>query len=358
MNLLKFLTIFIFLVFVSFLGGYFLMGEKKEKIEKVPAPSPDQVFFEPKKLNWEEVTSSAPWSGRDSHWVVVFHDQIFLMGGVEGGKDFSKNPKYGIIPHKSDIWKSKDGINWERVREDAPWGKRRSAGIVELNGKLYLMGGWRQDFGETKNDVWISEDGERWKLILGKAPWEPREGHSVFIFQNKIFLLGGVDYYSKKIFNDVWVSEDGINWTKMPNPPWTPRYDQAVAVFQGKIWMVGGMDLKGNVFKDVWMSEDGENWKLITENPPWPSRHGHLLLEYKNYLWLISGWSENEKGGGVKDVWYSKDGIFWERAKTPKFEGREDHQGILFQDSIWIFGGMADQKEYFEWKKDVWRSSF
>ncbi len=352
-----YLKIFIFLLFLSsgvFFGIFYFFWQKKPKEISFQANTTNSnfTFFE-----WKKVTEKAPWSGRDAHWAVVFKDKIWLMGGVAGGKIKVGNVPYGDLPHKSDVWASENGKDWQIVLENAPWGERRSAAASVFKNKIWLMGGWTKKFGETKNDVWVSDDGANWKLILSSAPWPEREGHAVAVFQDKLFLVGGVNFYKRKTYNDVWYSEDGINWIEATSSaPWSKRYDHTLTVFKNKLWLIGGIDFGEQIKNDVWVSEDGINWNLVTENPPWPARHGHVALVYKNYLFIIGGWSKN---GGLNDVWYTENGQEWYELKSlPNWQGREDHAGVVFKDKIFILGGMVDFNDYLVWANDIWGGSF
>ncbi len=120
--------------------------------------------------------------------MVVFKDKIWLMGGLEGGKVKAGSPNYEEMSHKSDIWVSENGKDWQSVKEKAPWGKRRSAGLVVFQDKIWLMEGWEADFGETKNDIWVSEDGINWKLVTSNPPWPARHGHVALEYKDNLWI--------------------------------------------------------------------------------------------------------------------------------------------------------------------------
>lgn len=301
------------------------------------------------KFYWKKVLSQAPWSRRDSFGILALSDKICIFGGIEGGEKETPPIHYEKMTHKDEIWCSLDGKSWELIKENAEWGKRRSMGVVAFKGKIFLIGGLekKDKNQETKNDVWISEDLKNWQF-LGFAPFSPREGHATIVFQDKIWVIGGVDYFKRETKNDIWVTEDGKTWTQiLAQAPWESRWDHAVAVFQNKLWLIGGMNLEGKVFRDVWVSEDGVNWKLLDDHPPWKERQGHALLTHKEKLWLIGRWDDKDK---ENDVWYTENGIDWKKIETP-WEGREDFGAVVFQDRIWIMGGMDND---WSWRNDVW----
>ena len=359
------LIILISLIIIVVGGVIFVQYYKKINDEKAfyntqknitEKPVQSELEFNSSSLNWEQVLSSAPWEGRDSHAVVVYKNKIWLMGGVDATSRFTSpgNIDYGNSPHFSDIWSSEDGKNWQLILKKAPWGERRSMQVVEFNGKMWLMGGWGPEIG-YKNDVWSSEDGVKWKLETASANWPAREGNQLLVFKNKIWLIGGVKYTGNQLFTDVWYSDDGINWKiATKNAGWSPRWDHMSTVFNNKLWMIGGMDFKGNIYKDIWSSEDGTTWSLINDNPPFASRQGHAIFDYKNKLWVVSRLNVPMYGGGTNDVWYSDDGINWQKTeKDPLWTGREDVGVVIFKDRIWILGGMDKN---WKWTNDVWYS--
>jgi len=334
-------------------------GEKapinKNTAETPPAtPSP---ALDPALLSWEQAIAVAPWEGRDSAAVVVYKNKIWLMGGVDGTKRVISpgNVDYGNSPHFSDVWSSTDGKNWQLVSEKAPWGERRSMQAVDFKGKIWLIGGWGPEVG-YKKDVWSTEDGVKWKLETTSAGWPAREGHQLLVFQNKIWLIGGVKYTGNRLFNDVWYSSDGKSWTKAAEDAgWSPRWDFASEVFNNKLWMVGGMDFDGNIYKDIWSSADGIVWSLVNSNPPFATRQGGGLINYQNKLWVVSRLNIPLYEGGANDVWYSNDGVNWQKTeKDPLWTGREDVGVVVFKDRIWVVGGM--DKNWI-WKNDVWYST-
>lgn len=321
--------------------------------------------FDPFSLTWTEAVKSAPWAGRDSHAVTVYKDKIWLMGGLNANGHVASpgNVDYNSAKYFSDVWSSNDGVNWNLVLQNSPWGERRSVQLVEFKGKMWLIGGYSPDYG-YKNDVWSTEDGVNWKEEIASAAWPVREGHNVIVFQDKLWLLGGVRYDkniagssndTQRLFNDVWYSADGINWSEAtPDAGWSPRWDDSVAVFQNKLWLSGGMIFGSTMYNDVWYSEDGVNWVQATGYAPFAPRQGNILTEYKGKLWMIG--RLDGVNGGLNDVWFSEDGVNWQKTKNdPAWLGREDNGAVIFREKIWILGGMDKN---WVWRNDIWYSKF
>jgi hypothetical protein len=329
-----------------------LNNSNKENITEIK----NKTQFNPAMLDWEQITQSAPWNGRDSHAIEVYNGKIWLMGGLDATKRFISpgNIDYGNAQHFSDVWSSDDGINWQLLTNKAQWGERRSMQVVEFKGKIWLMGGWGPEIG-YKNNIWSSMDGVSWKMETNSPSWPAREGHNLLVFKDKMWLIGGVKYTGQKLFNDVWYSEDGIKWTEATeNAGWSPRWDFSSAVFDNKLWVIGGMAFNDETFKDVWSSEDGITWNLVDNNPPFGSRQGYELIDYKNNLWVLGRLNIPLYGDGPNDIWYSGDGVSWKKTvKDPIWTGREDIGAVVFKDKIWLLGGMDKN---WTWTNDVWSS--
>ncbi len=352
-----FIGIFISLIFLRFIIDSQKTDPLSEKQTKLQTIEQQSKQFEPKLLSWELAISSAEWEARDSGASFVFKDKIWTMGGLDGDEKVQADNKviYWEAPHFNDIWTTEDGISWKLEKEKAEWPPRRSMSIVYFKDRLWMFAGWSPISGYQR-DIWQSDDGINWTKVVSEAAWPAREGQTAEIFQGKIWMFGGVNYDEHETKNDAWYSEDGVNWERATTTiPWSARWDHATTVFNGKIFLTGGMDLSGQTFKDVWSSSDGLNWELVSANPPWLERQGHSLVVFHEKMWTIGRLNNKEAGDGVNDIWYTDDGINWQKTETdPPWLGREDHSVLVFKDKIFVFGGMdADWR----WRNDVWISS-
>ncbi|MCR4328328.1 MAG: hypothetical protein NUV53_02305 [Patescibacteria group bacterium] len=329
---------------------------------QVATTTPMVPQFELPSLRWEQVPSSTiSWEARDSHALTVFNDALWIMGGLNGNglvthDEHGKNVAYWDTPHFNDVWTSADGYEWKLITDNAPWGNRRSLQAVEFKGRLWLMGGWGPEVGH-RSDVWVSDDGAQWERATAKAEWPAREGHSLLVWNDRIWLIGGVRYDTRETFNDAWYSDDGVHWTEaVRNASWISRWDHSVAVFNNKLYLTAGMDLNGATFDDVWVSDDGETWTLVTDTPPWRERQGHVLVSYHDALWTLGRFNDSDSGSGPNDVWFTKDGVNWEKTDSdPLWLGREDHGAVVWRDKMWVVGGMDSN---WQWNNDVWYTTF
>jgi len=194
------------------LGGWF---------NSLEAP-PRDVWSSPDGATWTQVTASAPFQHSDLAMTVTFDDKMWIMGGWYNGR---------LPGHSASntVWNSTDGVQWEQVTDHAAWSPRISAGLVEFQGKMWILGGTENyyvgDRSSLKNDVWCSADGREWTLVTEHAPWSPRAYHAAMALDGKLWVYGGGNYVPEyQAVNDVWCSEDGANWTQVTaSAPWPPR---------------------------------------------------------------------------------------------------------------------------------------
>ncbi len=85
---------------------------------------------------WKEITTAAPWNGRNGHQSVVFDNKIWVIGGG----------------YKNDVWSSPDGTNWIKVTAIAPRSVSLGHQSVVLDNKIWIIGGTDNN-SAIKNDV-------------------------------------------------------------------------------------------------------------------------------------------------------------------------------------------------------------
>ncbi|MEM7374741.1 MAG: hypothetical protein AAF587_39480 [Bacteroidota bacterium] len=176
------------------------------------------------------------------------------------------------------------------------------------------------------------------------APWTGRSNHTALVFNNKLWVLGGNPCCGGRK-NDVWSSEDGINWTEeTASAAWAPRAVHTSVVFDGKMWVLGGNSSysSGSEFSDVWYSEDGVNWTLAVDNAPFQGRYNHEMLVYDDKMWIIGGRDVN-KSYSAKQIWNSSDGVNWTLINDNYGFGFANTGEVLeYDDKMWLIGGYND----------------
>ncbi|MDH5388608.1 MAG: hypothetical protein OEY06_09170 [Gammaproteobacteria bacterium] len=258
-------------------------------------------------IDWTKETANAAFSERKNHQVVSFNNgsgnKLWLIGGDDGEK-------------RNDVWSSGDGINWIQLTSSAEFSAREDHQVVIFNDgsgdKLWLVGG---NDGSKTNDVWSSSDGINWTQKTASAAFSARKDYQVVNFNDgsgdKLWLIGGFDDAFK---NDVWSSSDGINWIQLTSSAeFSARKNHQVVSFNDgggdKLWLIGGSD--GTYKNDVWSSSNGINWLQQSASTAFSARLSHQVVNFNdgsgNKLWLIGGDDVSLKN----DVWSSSNGVDW-----------------------------------------------
>ena len=321
---------------VSLRNHFYLMGGRTPRPPSFP-PVPgnsdiwgDVWVSKDKGASWEKILDT----NDDQHWPARAYFQAVTKGNyiyVLGGQNFKLEPNdcppfvtdcppfVSSSDFFNDVWRSRDGMNWEQMTEAAPWAGRAGLSSVVYKGEIYVMGGSFNDdpavIGGPPtrvyfNDVWKSRDGREWIKLTDSAPWEPRAGSVVVVKNGYIYLLGG---------------EDGF--TCLPQSPRCPPY-----------------------FNDVWRTRDGSNWELVTAAAGWAPRPGHQVVVLLNYFVLFGGFGLSDdptdpfKASNPMDVWVSKDGARWTKASDSPWNAATPEEIKYDFDALMVSGGKAGQR--------------
>lgn len=194
-------------------------------------------------VNWTQVAARTPFGIRGYGEVVVHGGKMWQLGSGD------------------DIWCTTDGAKWKCAARHAPYGARRAAGVVVFRGKTWVMGGYIERPNSppekhyrqftTYNDVWRSSDGVRWERVLTHAPWSARMWFGSKVYANRIWVIGGFDNVNGANLGDVWYTEDGVNWREFVSErAFSPRHEPTCYVFDKSLWVVAGNSWP--VRNDVW----------------------------------------------------------------------------------------------------------
>lgn len=205
----------------------------KNKIWVLSGDGHPDVWSSEDGVNWIQEVEKAPWGKRYAPYVVVYEDKIWLMGGVSYWDEEGNYSTHYEKPF-NDIWSSTDGVNWELACASAPWGARGMIhGSVVFNDEMWILGGgsksWDSKPTSIYNDVWKSKDGINWELMTDNAAWSPRIHFTAIVFEDKLWAIDGTTS-TEALTNEVWYSEDGKEWTSL-NSKTTLPFTHASTVF-------------------------------------------------------------------------------------------------------------------------------
>jgi hypothetical protein len=290
--------------------------------------------------DWVLVTKAA-WQARDSQAEFAYRDRMWIMGGWF---DSHHAPP-------RDVWSSPDGRQWTRLERPVPWVHSDLPMGLVFRDRMWVMGGWyngRLPGHSASNQVWSTTDGQNWRQETAAAGWSPRLAAGLVEFNGRMWILGGMENYyfgdARNLKNDVWSSADGRTWRRETAAAgWSPRAYHQAAVLNGRIYVMGGGNYvpEYQAHNDVWSSADGVHWRCETTSAPWHARLWFSAAVYRDRMWILGGWSNNPSVNWG-DVWHSTDGKNWHALETKThWKERHEHSAFVFQDKLWIAGGHA-----------------
>lgn len=222
-----------FLDYIEFKGAIYAIGTFSGSISDHILTT--QVARTIDMEKWEVLATQSKLPKRFFYHPFVFQDKIWIIGGNDGSTVYN------------DAWVSVDGINWQKVADDLPFGARHSQYFVIFKDQIYML----------SHDVWRSKNGLDWEEVTAEMTPGSIVGYTPVVFDDKIWLIG--NNRGNSMSSEVWYSEDGLKWEKQKTP-WSARVAVATCVFNNEIIMTGGKyegsntiaaDLNYN--NDVWV---------------------------------------------------------------------------------------------------------
>ncbi|GAA5218822.1 hypothetical protein ACFSJ3_05730 [Corallincola platygyrae] len=335
---------------------FYIMGGRTPNNSPIPGDSViwgDVWVSHNKGVTWDQLLGTNDqehWPARAYFQAVTKNRYIYLMGG----QNFKLEPCPPFVPECegpvpnseffNDVWRSKDGINWKKMTDAAPWEGRAGLSAVVFRNRIWVFAGSKNDDSAIVgpngpqriyfNDVWSSKNGKHWKLHTEDAPWSPRSGAVALVKNGYIYLLGGEDgflcqpqpFCEPPYYNDVWRTRNGTDWEQVTaNAGWSARPGHQCAVLYDHIVCFGGFGLPQNP-NDIWVSRNGADWKQV-DDTPWNALSGdEIKYDF--------------------DVLVDKQGYWGQRQSLYTFGG--DRETFDF----------SDPNNYLRVDNDVWRYSY
>lgn len=217
---------------------------------------------------------------------------IYLAGGFDGGGVVQASAPRALHVYDvaTDSWTTPDSI---------PQGVNH-AGLVHLDGKLYLVGGFRENTFDPVGAVRIYD--------IASGAWSegapmptPRGALAVVVLDGRIHAIGGNAAGADALDHaEHGIGEDGSSvgthevydpatnaWTRLAPMP-TPRNHLGAAVVAGNIHVVGGR--MGNDFRftahEVY-DRSTDAWRVAPAVPT--GRSGIAVVEHDGYVYVFGG---------------------------------------------------------------------
>ncbi|CAK8692885.1 unnamed protein product [Clavelina lepadiformis] len=220
----------------------FLMGGGESHAEIIDTV---KSFNAEKKHGYPWVKQPKMLKKRQYFASAVINELIYVSGGLKSNAGTTVSCEQ--FDTMSKIWSRIDNMNQERAFH----------GMVALNGKLYVAGG----FGGGKrlsSAECYDPCTKRWKFVSSMK--EKRNELTLVVLNNRLFAIGGYNgrnrLSSMEIYNpqtDSWVNGAPLNIS---------RSGACACVMKGKIYVVGGKNEQGPVLSVEVYDPALGNWEI------------------------------------------------------------------------------------------------
>jgi hypothetical protein len=164
---------------------------------------------------------------------VVFHgltdrkNALLISGDKFEGYHYFSTATSGRPLQPAEIWRTKDGLDWERVGEPG-MGKQDNYFLIFYNWQDHLYVAAQ---GEENASLWKSDDGETFRHLEGDWP-EEKVSLKLHAIQDKhILTVDGPLVNNDGLGIQIWSSTDGEHFEKVYDPKLDDPADYTVNSF-------------------------------------------------------------------------------------------------------------------------------
>ena len=220
----------------------------------------------------------------------------------------------------------------------APLSEKRTEVSVTTDGtRIYLAGGFKQAGGnaEAPRALFAYQSGEdRWEQ-QGDIP--QGVNHAGFVhLQGKLYLIGGYRENTFEPIPDVYIYDLETRSWHSGSPMPTPRGALALAVIGGRIHALGGAQgQRGSVTTHEVYDPTRDSWSGAAAMPTARDHHGAAVFDGK--IHVVAGRAGRDFTKTVHEV-YDPAADSWREA-APVPTGRSGIAVVLHEGRIYVFGG-------------------
>lgn len=261
-----------------FLAGGFTVNEENGYREYA-----NDVWKSQDGVNWEcikpntypEYRSDEDWFPRFNHVLVTARhsgiDYMYIIGGASMLDDHSA--QYAM-KYFNDVWRSTDGISWEKLDNNDYGIRSEAAAAVDPNtGRIFMQGGVHGVIFEEGDStthprddwhwLWSSDDGENWVPENDTAMLDQgllwRSDHKMIFYKDALWVLSGkttsnVHYHlTNEDHYVIWKRQgEGLYAEDSYGVDIDPRHGYDAVVKDGKLFILGGFTSSYGQSNDVW----------------------------------------------------------------------------------------------------------
>ncbi|MEM3397642.1 MAG: hypothetical protein QW724_01360 [Nitrososphaerota archaeon] len=233
--------------------------------------------------------------GDRSNFLIYFFPQVFKDHKFIGfeATTFNEHVFLGTYnPNGAEIWRSKDGVNWERIIDN---GFNDTGNIAIANMRIFRDQLYVVTFNLKGLNVFRTYDGKNWEKVVenGFRAGEYKNMFGVLTEINGALYLSTFSTPTVGAFQ-IWRSNDGKNWTQLGLTGFGNKNNHGAGISllsDGCLYVSTTNTVDG---LEVWKSRDSLNWEIIFKEEITSKTHiGGGIVEFNNHLYMYIYDSEN-----------------------------------------------------------------
>jgi len=251
----------------------------------------------------------------DVFWYEPVHDAEWI-DGVLYAVGSSNDVEGETSSFRATVWRSPDGMAWERSATVADPGGTMQA-IAGNGTRLVGVGQIRLD--RPDGAIWTSSDGEIWTRV----PHDDAVFGTGFSLIHEV-TVGGPGFVAVGQSCDdpdepcagqptVWVSDTGDKWTRVRIVSDTAGVIEDITSHGGVLYAVGSVYSEAGDVAAIWTSSDAHAWSRIVNDDVFDGPGNQWITGVTSSETGIAAVGSSWTPDGVTEavVWFSADGETW-----------------------------------------------
>jgi N-acetylneuraminic acid mutarotase len=280
----------------------------------------------------------------------VSDNLIYVFAG--GGEDWWIGDETWCYNTNTDLW--------TRLA-DMPMAMT-SGGVGQVGDKIYLVAGWRNTSGS--DDSWITVDSIQEYdiardtfIFKQKAPYRMASMISCMM-HDEMYLFGGIGIPGELTYPYKARTYDPVSgqWdTTLPDMQYPHLLHGTAEVLKGDIYVIGGHGATPDFIIARSEKFNGQEWTPIAEMPV-PSVN-HTSVVHDNKILVFGGdslWTRQKSNSMDLIQEYDPLTDSWKLMEPMPFR-RNSMGGGKVENSVYLIGGLLDQRDPGTWNSEVWR---
>jgi hypothetical protein len=160
-------------------------------------------------VTWTDAAPDGGFMGSGFQAAAVFDGKLWLSGGNAAGSGGYYYPQAQPLTYLASSPNGKQWTSPARASHPFDWMPRAGHGLLAHAGSLWAVSGRTRQGYVSTSEVWRSSDGASWNLVDANAPFSARSEPGVLSLDGKLWVIGGFQAGNSGLWlPDVWYMQE------------------------------------------------------------------------------------------------------------------------------------------------------